>query len=94
MKFHRGAITRLLPLIALAFAALSVSAQSGNAGIVRGTVTDPCGAVIPNATVHLTNAGQRIRPHHNHRRHRPVHLLQRPVQPLPDQRLRQGFCLT
>ena len=30
-------------------------AQSGNAGAVRGTVTDPSGAVIPDATVHLTN---------------------------------------
>jgi hypothetical protein len=55
MTFHRGATTRLLPLIALVFAALSSPAQSGNAGAVRGTVTDPSGAVIPNATVHLTN---------------------------------------
>ena len=55
MTFHRGAMTRLLPLIALAFAALAASAQSGNAGAVRGTVTDPSGAVIPNATVQLTN---------------------------------------
>jgi hypothetical protein len=54
MTFHR-ALTRLLPLIALAFAALAVSAQSGSAGAVRGAVTDPSGAVIPNATVQLTN---------------------------------------
>jgi hypothetical protein len=46
---------RILPLIALVFAALSAPAQSGNAGAVRGSVTDPSGAVIPNATVHLTN---------------------------------------
>ncbi len=55
MTFHRGAIARLLPLIALILAALSAPAQSGNAGAVRGTVTDPSGAVVPNATVHLTN---------------------------------------
>ena len=55
MTFYRGAITRLLPLIALAFAALSAPAQSGNAGPVRGTVTDPSSAVIPNATVQLTD---------------------------------------
>ena len=55
MTFYRGAITRLLPLIALAFAALSAPAQSGNAGAVRGTVTDPSSAVIPNATVQLTD---------------------------------------
>jgi hypothetical protein len=53
MQFHRGAI---LPTLVLLFAALSAQAQSGNAGAVRGTVTDPSGAVIPNATVHLTNA--------------------------------------
>jgi hypothetical protein len=60
MPFIRGTLFRILPLIAfslaLTFAALSASAQSGNAGAVRGTVTDPSGAVIPNATVHLTNS--------------------------------------
>ena len=56
MPLHRGAIARLLPLLALVFAALSAPAQSGNAGAVRGTVTDPSGAVVPNATVHLTNS--------------------------------------
>jgi hypothetical protein len=55
MTFHRGTIARLLPLLAVVLSALSVSAQSGNAGAVRGTVTDPSGAVIPNATVGLTN---------------------------------------
>ncbi|HUV68747.1 MAG TPA: TonB-dependent receptor [Terracidiphilus sp.] len=55
MPFIRGVIFRILPLAALVFAALSVPAQSGNAGAVRGTVTDPSGAVIPDASVHLTN---------------------------------------
>jgi hypothetical protein len=56
MPFNRGTILRILPLFALALAALSAfAAQGGNAGAVRGTVTDPSGAVIPNATVHLTN---------------------------------------
>jgi hypothetical protein len=32
-----------------------MAAQGGNAGSIRGTVTDPSGAVIPGATVHLTN---------------------------------------
>jgi hypothetical protein len=35
---------------------LTASAQSGNAGIVRGTVTDSSGAVVPNAKVTLDNA--------------------------------------
>ncbi|MGC1460706.1 MAG: TonB-dependent receptor [Terracidiphilus sp.] len=52
----RGTILRILPLLALIVTALSLPAQSGNAGAVRGAVTDPSGAVIPNATVHLTNA--------------------------------------
>jgi len=56
MLFHRGAYARILPLIALLFAALAAPAQSGNAGTVRGTVTDPTGAVVPGATVHLTHA--------------------------------------
>jgi hypothetical protein len=60
MPLHRGAILRLLPLIvmivALTFAALSAFAQAGNAGTVSGTVTDPTGAVVSNATVHLSNA--------------------------------------
>jgi hypothetical protein len=56
MPFNRGKFHIVLPLLALIFAALSASAQSGSAGAVRGTVTDPTGAVIPGATVHLTNA--------------------------------------
>jgi hypothetical protein len=55
MLIHRGATLRILPLLALVFAALSAPAQSGNAGTIHGTVTDPSGAVIPNATVHLSN---------------------------------------
>jgi hypothetical protein len=56
MPFTRGTVSRIFPIFVLIFAALTASAQSGNAGAVRGTVTDPSGAVIPNATVHLTNA--------------------------------------
>jgi len=55
MQFIRCAIVRSLPLFALVLAVLSVHAQSGNAGALHGTVTDPSGAVIPNATVHLIN---------------------------------------
>jgi len=54
MQFYRGAM-HILPLLAVILAALSASAQSGNAGAVRGTVTDPTGAVVSNASVHLTN---------------------------------------
>ncbi len=57
MPFKHGAtLVRILPLLLLVLAVLPVLAQAGNAGAVRGTVTDPSGAVIPNAAVHLTNA--------------------------------------
>jgi hypothetical protein len=51
MRLIRGII-----LFSSLFTSLAtLSAQGGNAGTVQGTVTDPSGAVIPNATVHLTN---------------------------------------
>ena len=55
MPGKRGTFLGTLSSFALIFAALGASAQSGNAGAVRGSVTDPSGAVIPGATVHLTN---------------------------------------
>jgi hypothetical protein len=55
MPFKHGKIFRIFPILVLSFAALATSAQSGNAGAVRGTIADPSGAVIPGATVHLTN---------------------------------------
>ncbi|MGA9060686.1 MAG: carboxypeptidase regulatory-like domain-containing protein [Terracidiphilus sp.] len=59
MLFPGGVTSRVLPLAAFfAFflAAASASAQAGNAGNVSGTVTDPSGAVVAGATVHLSNA--------------------------------------
>jgi hypothetical protein len=56
MPGKRGTFLGTLSSFALIVAALGASAQSGNAGAVRGTVTDPSGAVIPGATVHLTNS--------------------------------------
>jgi len=56
MPFKLGTFLRVLPVLVLFLAVLAASAQSGNAGAVRGTVTDPSGAVVPNATVTLDNA--------------------------------------
>src|ERR1035438_1186094 len=55
MSLERGTIFRILPVLALIFVTLTASAQSGNAGTVRGTLTDPSGAVVPNVVVHLVN---------------------------------------
>ncbi|MGA3081982.1 MAG: carboxypeptidase regulatory-like domain-containing protein [Terracidiphilus sp.] len=55
MSFNRNAIFRILPVLALILAALGAQAQSGNAGQVRGAVFDPSGAVVPNASVSLSN---------------------------------------
>ena len=61
MSFFCRKFFRILPLTALFIAAIAAyAAQGGNAGSVRGTVTDPSGAVIPGATVHLTNAISRL----------------------------------
>ena len=52
-----GALLRICFSIALVFLPLVLpAAQSGNSAPVQGTVTDPTGAVIPGATVHLSNA--------------------------------------
>jgi hypothetical protein len=56
MPFKRGSLLCTFCFLILFLASLYSPAQSGNAGVVRGTVTDPTGAVIPGATVHLTNA--------------------------------------
>src|ERR1017187_3447257 len=57
MQFKRFAIFCILPFTALLLSAHNPSAlgQSGTAGDVRGTVTDPTGAVIPGAMVNLVN---------------------------------------
>jgi hypothetical protein len=55
MLFGFSRIVRFFPLVLLFSCGLSLFAQSGNAGSVRGTVTDPTGAVIPGATVQLVN---------------------------------------
>ena len=55
MSFFQRAVARLVPCSIL-LSALCVYAQAGGAGPVHGTVTDPSGAVVPNATVTLTGS--------------------------------------
>ncbi len=45
----------LLPLLFVLTATPPASAQGGNSGIVSGTVTDPSGGVVANATVEIHN---------------------------------------
>lgn len=56
MRLHRGGVVRLLSLLLLIFPALAVQAQTGGAGTIHGIVTDPSGAVIPGAVVHLKHS--------------------------------------
>jgi hypothetical protein len=55
MPFKRGAMIYILPLFLL-LSMVQAWAQSGNTGAVRGTITDPTGAVVAGATVTLNNA--------------------------------------
>jgi hypothetical protein len=55
MPYKHSFYFRISLLIVLALSSSLARAQAGNAGAVRGTVTDPSGAVIPGATLHLTN---------------------------------------
>ncbi len=57
MSFSCRKFSRMLSLAAFFLTAVVAhAAQGGNAGSVHGSVTDPSGAVIPGATVHVTNA--------------------------------------
>jgi Carboxypeptidase regulatory-like domain/TonB-dependent Receptor Plug Domain len=56
MLFKNGTISLIFLTTIVLFVPLYAQAQGGNAGAVRGAVTDPTGAVIPGATIHLTNA--------------------------------------
>ncbi len=56
MLFRHGLIRRITSLAAFLVVSFpALAAQGGNAGSVQGTVTDPTGAVIPNAAVRLSN---------------------------------------
>src|SRR5579862_633846 len=52
-----GNLFRILPLAGFLLASLAApAAQSGNAGSIRGTVADSSGAVIPGASVTISNS--------------------------------------
>ena len=58
MPSTRGSVFGLFTLfvlLILPIAVFNAHAQTGNAGTIRGIVTDSSGAVIPNAKVHLIN---------------------------------------
>ena len=47
----------LMAALSLLLGVFQVSAQSAVSGAIAGTVTDPQGKVVPNATVTVTNLG-------------------------------------
>ena len=53
-------VVTLLVAILLLFMAVRSEAQSGGQGALEGTVTDPSGAVIPNATVTATDQASKV----------------------------------
>lgn len=55
--FLRGNRTSALALLALSTLSTSVLGQTSTTGAIRGTVTDPQGAVLPTATVTITSRG-------------------------------------
>ena len=50
-------ITRAVSLLAVAFIFSAAVLAQSNTGSITGVVTDPAGAVVPNATVTVTNQG-------------------------------------
>ena len=50
-------ITRAVSLLAVAFIVSAAVFAQSNTGSITGVVTDPNGAVVPNATVTITNQG-------------------------------------
>ncbi|HYT19720.1 MAG TPA: TonB-dependent receptor [Candidatus Polarisedimenticolia bacterium] len=65
LKSSRHAIKELCPMLFLVLIcflfSLPVSAQVFDTGTIGGMVTDPSGAVVPHATVTITNVGTGIR---------------------------------
>ncbi len=56
MPFKRGHFFSIFLVVLFLAGAHRAFAQSGNAGTIHGTVTDPSGAVIPKATIHVSNS--------------------------------------
>lgn len=54
-RTHAAAINSLLCAILLLLGGASALAQTTGSALLRGTVTDPNGAVVPKATITLTN---------------------------------------
>ena len=55
LAFYQKSLRALFVIISCFALGLIVQAQSGNSTSVGGTVLDPSGAVVPNATVEIRN---------------------------------------
>jgi HAMP domain-containing protein len=55
------ALLTLLILTLMPLSATNAFAQSGSAGTITGTVTDPTGAVVPGAMITIVDAGTKVK---------------------------------
>ena len=60
LRFHTCSLSRITSLLA-ALLVLAVAARAGVGGRISGTVKDATGAVVPKATVSVTNAETGVR---------------------------------
>ena len=84
MSLLRGTLIRFIPGYFLLMVALALQAQGGNAGTIHGTVTDHSGAVIPNATVQLSNQVSGLESNRDQQCNWPIRIFKCSLQLLPN----------
>jgi len=58
---NRKSLVLLLVTLSVAFSIPAVHAQVATAGAIVGTVTDPTGAIVPEAEITATSIGTQVK---------------------------------